>query len=78
MTRTRHVGMWYDDTSDEHGWIVSIEDGKSSDTLHVCDCEEEATFVSSVLRSNLQRWPDISREDLRRETIRARISYANR
>ena len=41
----KRITVWLDDTSQEHGWIVSEDDELGSTTLEVCDDREQAITV---------------------------------
>lgn len=42
MMMTTKISIWYDSTSENHGWIVSEDDETGTQTLAVCDDESEA------------------------------------
>ena len=42
MTMKTRISVWYDSTSDAHGWIVSRDTDTTTDTLVVCSSRDEA------------------------------------
>lgn len=56
---TRIVTLWYDDTSDEPGYVVDVEDDNGSITVNVFDnCEEAVAFAHQYAKQSGMRFED--------------------
>lgn len=45
MLPVQRITVWYDDTSEDKSWIVSLDTDHTTDTLHVTETEGAALIL---------------------------------